>query len=157
MDQSTPLAEFSRLYPWFDRGFDVVFGSRGKLRENFPWYRQLTSWGFRTVRSVFLLKHVSDTQCGFKAYRAEILKRIFPQLEVLKGKNSKGWVVSAFDVELLFMAEKIGANLKEVEVKWRDEDTSTGKKRNFVKESVDMLKQILMVKMGDLAGKYEKI
>ena len=157
MDQSTPLNEFDKLYPWFGKGYDVVFGSRGKLRENFPWYRQLTSWGFRTIRSIFLLRHVSDTQCGFKAYRSDVIKRIFPQLEVLRGKTSKGWVVSAFDVELLFMAEKIGANLKEVEVKWRDEDTSTGKQRNFVKESVDMLKQILMVKMNDLSGKYEKI
>jgi len=157
MDQSTPLNEFDKLYPWFGKGYDVVFGSRGKLRENFPWYRQLTSWGFRTVRSIFLLRHVSDTQCGFKAYKSEVLKRIFPQLEVLKSNKSKGWVVSAFDVELLYMAEKVGANLKEVEVKWRDEDTSTGKQRNFVKESVEMLKQILMVKMNDFAGKYEKI
>ena len=158
MDQSTPLKEFDRLLPWFKKDFDVVFGSRGKARENFPWYRQLTSWGFRTLRSIFLLRHVADTQCGFKSYRADILKRIFPKLEVLKkGKKSQGWVVSAFDVELLYMAEKIGANLKEVDVKWRDEDTSTGKDRNFIKESSDMLKQIIMVKMNDLAGKYENI
>lgn len=157
MDQSTPLSEFDKLYPWFEKGYDVVFGSRGKLRENYPWYRQLTSWGFRTVRSILVLRHVSDTQCGFKAYRSQVLKRIFPQLEVLKKRDTKGWVVSAFDVELLYMAEKVGAKLKEVEVKWRDEDTSTGKQRNFVKESSDMLKQIVMVKMNDLAGKYEKI
>jgi len=55
------------------------------------------------------------------------------------------------------MAEKVGANLKEVEVSWRNEDTSTGKQRNFIKESIDMFKQIVMVKMNDLAGKYEKI
>ncbi len=158
MDQSTPLKEVSKLLPWFDKGFGVVFGSRGKMRENFPWYRQLTSWGFRLVRSLFLLKHVSDTQCGFKAYEATLLKRIFPHLEVLKGgKKTKGWVVSAFDVELLFMAEKLGSKLKEVDVKWRDEDVSKGKDRNFVKESVDMLKQIIMVRMNDADGKYEKI
>lgn len=157
MDQSTPLSEFDKIYPWFDKGYDVVFGSRGKVRENFPWYRQLTSWGFRTIRSIFLLRHVSDTQCGFKAYKADTLKRIFPHLEVLKKTKNTGWVVSAFDVELLFMAEKIGAQLKEVDVRWRDEDISTGKQRNFVKESTDMLKQIVMVKMNDLRGKYEKI
>lgn len=158
MDQSTPLKEVAKLLPWFDQGYDVVFGSRGIERENNNLLRQITSWGFRTVRSILLLRHVTDTQCGFKAFRAETLKRIFPHLAVLKpGFKTKGWVVSAFDVELLFMAEKIGANLKEVHVQWRNEDTSTGKERNFVKESKDMLNQILMVKMNDLVGKYEKI
>jgi len=158
MDQSTPLSEFNKLLPWFLKGHDVVFGSRGKMRENFPWYRQLTSWGFRTIRSIFLLRHVSDTQCGFKAFRSDVIKRIFPHLAVLKPKKGPtGWVVSAYDVELLYMAEKIGASLKEVQVKWRNEDTSTGKQRNFFKESGDMLKQIIMVKMNDIVGKYEKI
>src|SRR3989339_671846 len=140
MDQSTPLKEFDKLYPWFAQGHDVVFGSRGKSRRTFPWFRQLTSWGFRTIRSFFILRHIVDTQCGFKAFRAGVLKRIFPHLEVLKIKNTAGWVVSAFDVELLYMAEKVGANLKEVEVSWRNEDTSTGKQRNFIKESIDMFK-----------------
>ena len=158
MDQSTPLKEVEKLLPWFDQGYDVVFGSRGHTRENFGVLRQITSWGFRTVRSLFLLRNVSDTQCGFKAFRTDIAKRIFPHLAVLaKTKSSKGWTVSAFDVELLFMAEKIRAKLKEVEVKWKDEDTSTGKKRNFIKESTDMLKQILQVKINDMSGKYDKI
>jgi len=67
MDQSTPLKEVEKLLPWFDEGFDVVFGSRGKARENFPWYRQLTSWGFRVVRGIFLLRHSVWLQ-GFQDY-----------------------------------------------------------------------------------------
>ncbi len=158
MDQSTPLVEAEKLLPWFDQGYDVVFGSRGHARENFNLFRQLTSWGFRTVRSLFILKNISDTQCGFKAFKTSLAKRIFPHLAVLnKSTNTKGWTVSAFDVELLFMAQKTGADLKEVPVIWKDEDTSTGKKRNFVKESVDMLKQIVQVKMNDISGKYDKI
>ena len=158
MDQSTPLKEVEKLLPYFDQGYDVVFGSRGQTRENFNVLRQITSWGFRTIRSMFLLRNVTDTQCGFKAFRTPLAKRIFPHLAVLNRKlNSKGWTVSAFDVELLFMAEKTGAKLKEVEVKWKDEDTSTGKRRNFIKESTDMLKQILQVKLNDMSGKYDKI
>lgn len=158
MDQSTPLKEVEKLLPWFDKGYDVVFGSRGTERENFNLLRQITSWGFRTVRSLFLLKGVNDTQCGFKAFRTESAKRVFPHLSTLSEKaKSKGWTVSAFDVELLFMSEKIGSKLKEVSVIWKDEDTSTGKNKNFVKESVDMLKQILQVKINDLKGKYDKI
>lgn len=157
MDQSTPLKEVEKLLPWFDEGFDVVFGSRGKARENFPWYRQLTSWGFRVVRGIFLLRHVIDTQCGFKAFRTDVAKKLFPLLSVLRNqKQSAGWSVSAFDVELLFLAEKYGYQLKEIDVAWKDEDVATNKDKRFIKESTDMLKQILQVKKNDLQGKYDQ-
>jgi len=157
MDQSTPLKEVEKLLPWFDEGFDVVFGSRGKARENFPWYRQLTSWGFRVVRGIFLLRHVVDTQCGFKAFKTTVAKKLFPLLSVLRDqKQSTGWTVSAFDVELLFLAEKYNHHLKEVDVAWKDEDVATNKDKRFIKESTDMLKQILQVKKNDLQGKYDQ-
>lgn len=157
MDQSTPLVEVEKLLPWFAKGYDVVFGSRGKARANFPWYRQLTSWGFRFVRGIFLLHNVVDTQCGFKAFRTDIAKKIFPKLSVLTNqKESTGWTVSAFDVELLFLSEKYGSKLKEVDVAWQDEDTSTNKDKRFIKESTDMLKQILQVKLNDLKGIYDQ-
>lgn len=157
MDQSTPLKEIEKLLPWFDQGYDVVIGSRGKARSNFPWYRQLASLGFRSIRSIFLLRHISDTQCGFKAFKTDVAEAIFPLLSAIKQKNqNKGWTVSAFDVELLFLAEKYGNRLKEVDVDWQDEDTSTGKDRRFLKESVDMLKQILGVKFNDLKGNYDQ-
>ncbi len=157
MDQSTPLKEVEKLLPWFDEGYTVVFGSRGKARANFPWYRQLTSWGFRFVRGLFLLRDVVDTQCGFKAFNTAVAKKIFPKLSVMSDKKiSKGWSVSAFDVELLFLAEKYGNRLKEVDVEWKDEDTSTGKDKRFFKESTDMLKQILSVKINDLKGLYDQ-
>ncbi len=157
MDQSTPLKEVEKLFPWFDQGYSVVFGSRGKARANFPWFRQLTSWGFRVIRGIFLLHDVVDTQCGFKAFKNSVAKKIFPMLSVLKEqKESKGWTVSAFDVELLFLAEKFGNKLKEVDVTWKDEDVATNKDKRFIKESTDMLKQILQVKMNNLKGMYDQ-
>jgi len=157
MDQSTPLKEIKKLLPWYDKGFDVVYGSRGKSRKNSPLHRIIISWGFRTIRQIFLLKKTTDTQCGFKSLKREIALEIFPQLSVIKNtKSAKGWTVSAYDVELLFLAEKKGYKLKEVDVFWQDEDVSTGKEKNFITESVDMLKQILTVKLNDLRGKYNQ-
>ncbi|MBT5420812.1 MAG: glycosyltransferase, partial [Candidatus Cloacimonetes bacterium] len=83
MDQSTPLKEIEKLLPWYNKGFNVVFGSRGRLRKNFPLIRQLTSWGFRVIRQTFLLKNVADTQCGFKSLKKEIA------LEIFRGKKTK--------------------------------------------------------------------
>lgn len=157
MDQSTPLKEVEKLLPWFDRGFAVVIGSRGKARANFPWYRQITSWGFRIVRGIFLLRDVVDTQCGFKAMKTNVAKEIFPHLSAITNQTgSSGWTVSAFDVELLFLAEKSGHQIKEVDVSWQDEDVATNKNKRFIKESTDMLKQIFKVKLNDLQGVYGK-
>lgn len=158
MDQSTPLREAEKLLPWFDSGFDVVFGSRGKMRKNFNVIRQLASWSFRTFRGMMLLHDVVDTQCGFKALRTEVAKKVFPMLSVIKNKKtvSKGWTVSAFDVELLFLSEKLGYKLKEVDVLWKNEDTSTSKQKSFIGESIDMLQQIIQVKINDLNGLYDQ-
>lgn len=157
MDQSTPLKEVEKLLPWFDQGCDVVFGSRGKMRRNFSAVRQLASWSFRTFRGALLLHDVVDTQCGFKAMKLTVAQKIFPMLSVIKDKKevSQGWTVSAFDVELLFLAEKFGFKLKEVDVLWKNEDTSVSKQKSFVSESLDMLRQIIQVKINDLTGKYD--
>lgn len=157
MDQSTPLSEVEKLLPWFEKGYDVVFGSRGKMRKNFPLSRQLASWVFRTIRGFLLLHDVVDTQCGFKAMKLSVAREIFPVLSVFTKKaTTKGWTVSAFDVELLFLAEKFGYRLKEIDVNWKDEDTSSSKQRGFISESIDMLMQIIQVKINDLLGKYDK-
>ena len=153
MDQSTPLKEVEKLLPFYDQGYDVVFGSRGKARKNSPLTRKMMSFFFRHFRQLFLLSHIADTQCGFKSFRSKVAKYLFPKLSILK-QTATGWTVSAFDVELLFLTEKAGYKLKEVEVDWRDRDVSTGKSKNFFTESVDMLKQIITVKVNDLKGFY---
>ncbi len=153
MDQSTPLKEIEKLLSFYDQGYEVVFGSRGKARKNSPLTRKMMSFFFRHFRQLFLLSHIADTQCGFKSFRSNVAKYLFPKLSILK-QTATGWTVSAFDVELLFLAEKAGYKLKEVEVDWRDRDVSTGKSKNFFTESVDMLKQIITVKVNDLQGLY---
>ncbi len=159
MDQSTPLKEINKLLPFFDKGFDVVIGSRGVAREGNSLIRQIMAKGFLFGRRLFLLPKIIDTQCGFKAMKTDLAKQIFPNLQFFKDKSDKkGWRVSAFDVELLFMAQKWGNKIKEVEVEWKNEDLSTTKGGNsrFQKESKQMLQEIIRVKRNDLQGIYDK-
>jgi len=156
MDQSTPIEELDKLLPWFKKGFAVVIGSRGLTRKGFPWYRQLMSRVFWLLRGVFVLPEIQDTQCGFKAYRVEAIKKIFSHLEIFKKmQKPKGWRVSAFDVEVLFLARKWGYKIKEVIVDWQDRDISITKKHNFINESKNMLSEVLRVKINDWRGKYD--
>jgi len=158
MDQSTPIKEIEKLLPWFEKNFEVVIGSRGLRRKGFPWYRQLfITPAFRILRGIFLLAEISDTQCGFKAYRPEAIKKIFSRLEVFgKAEKVKGWRVSAFDVEILFLAKKWGYKTKEVIVDWQDRDISTTKSKDFFDESKNMAGEVWRVRLNDWQGKYDQ-
>ena len=76
-------------------------------------------------------------------------------MQVFKqASEAKGWRVGAWDVEMLFVAEKLGYKTKEVTVAWEDRDITLGKKKNFLKESKEMLFEILRVKINDWKGAY---
>lgn len=126
LDQATPINQVERLLPWFSKGYDVVIGSRSTRREGAPLFRLIMARGFMMLRSLFLgLKGITDTQCGFKAFRAPVAKDIFSKLKLYgKQKEVKGSMVTAgFDIEVLFLAKKMGYKIKEVPVEWHYVET----------------------------------
>jgi glycosyltransferase involved in cell wall biosynthesis len=161
MDQSTPASELGKLLPWYENGFDVVIGSRGTAREGFSIVRQLGSTVFRGLRRVFLLRDISDTQCGFKSCRRDAALEIFPRLQFFKRSDRPtGWKVSAYDVELLYLFERAGYRIKEIEVEWQNRDESvtkdqTGAMARYLKESLEMAKEVIRVKRNQVKGLYE--
>lgn len=160
MDQSTPIEEWDKLRPWYDRGYDVVIGSRGRAREGTSIIRKLGSVVFLTLRQFVLLKDIKDTQCGFKSCRRTVALEIFPQLAAIKAQaKPEGWKVSAYDVELLHLCEKAGYRIREVKVRWRNRDLSDtkapeGTLTRYLRESLEMAREILRVKLNDLKGYY---
>ena len=154
MDQSTPIKEFDKLLPFFQKGFDVVIGSRGQKREGFSLLRLVGSNVFRLIRQQLLLKKIVDTQCGFKAFKSHVARDLFSRLLIFKeAKETKGWKVGAFDVELLFIAQKKDYRIAEVVIDWEDKDVK--KEKKYFKESKEMLKEMLRVKLNDLKKKYD--
>ena len=127
-------------------------------RKNFPLYRKLGALVFMYIRKAFVLSDIDDTQCGFKLFERNLVKKVFPKLEFFKkNKKAKGWTVTSWDVELLHIIEKMGKKIMEVKVIWEDTDISSSKGGSFgryFKESKDMLFQIIRVKLNDLRGMY---
>lgn len=156
MDQSTPLAEVQKLLPYFQKGYQVVIGSRGQERSGFSLVRQVGSSVFRLLRQAILLPNIVDTQCGFKAFENQVAKDLFSRLTIFQKKpGAKGWKVGAFDVELLFVAQKRGYRIAEVPVDWHDRDAAAAsKQKKYFKESKQMLQEIWRVKFNDLKGAY---
>ncbi|MGN8026853.1 glycosyltransferase [Microbacterium sp. 22242] len=58
----------------------------------------------------------SDAQCGFKAIRADVARRLLPHVQ------DTGWF---FDTELLILAERAGLRIHEVPVDWIDDPHSS--------------------------------
>jgi dolichyl-phosphate beta-glucosyltransferase len=161
MDQSTSIAEWAKLAPGFEQGYDVVIGSRGASREGFSLVRKLGSQVFRALRAAFLLKSIKDTQCGFKACRREVALDVFPRLQFFNQEKPSGWKVSAYDVELLHLCELAGYSIQEVVVEWRNRDESEtkgqqGELARYFNESIDMAREVLRVTRNQRRGLYDR-
>lgn len=154
LDQATPIKELEKVLPWFEKGFDVVIGSRKSKREGAPILRRVMARGFMILRTVFLgLKGISDTQCGFKAFRNSVAKDIFNRLQLYGTSHtvSGSMVTAGFDIEVLFLARKLGYRIREVPVEWHYVET---RRVNPVKDSIQGLQDIVRIRLNALAGKY---
>jgi len=155
LDQATPISEIEKVLPWLKRGYDVVIGSRNTKREGAPILRLLMARGFILLRTLILgLSGITDTQCGFKAFKNEVVKDLFSRLKLYGQKKSvKGSMVTAgFDIEMLFLAKKRGYKIKEVPVEWHYVET---RKVNPIKDSWYGLLDLVKIRLNSLRGFYD--
>ncbi len=84
-----------------------------------PFMRRLTHWGCRmVVKTMFHMKGVKDTQCGYKCLRLSIAKEICNK-SIIDG--------FAFDVELVYAFYMNGYTVREYACSWNDDpDSSVG-------------------------------
>jgi dolichyl-phosphate beta-glucosyltransferase len=154
-DQATPISEVEKLLPLFPK-YDIAIGSRqlpGAKREKEPFYRHLMGLGFNLVVQTIAIRGIWDTQAGFKCFKGEVAKELFGKLKVYgKGKKVKGALVTAFDVELLFIAKKRGYKIKEVAIIWHHVATS---RVSPIKDSARMFRDVIKVRLNDLRGAYK--
>jgi dolichyl-phosphate beta-glucosyltransferase len=89
--------------------------------------------------------------------RRSVALELFPRLDAIReAEQVQGWKVTAFDVELLYLAERVGYRIAEVPVKWADRDLAKGKGKSYVAESQEMARQILRIKINALKGFYDR-
>jgi dolichyl-phosphate beta-glucosyltransferase len=156
-DLSTPIQEIEKLMPWFERGYEIVIGSReglGAQRIKEPFYRHIMGRVFNFIVQMLTVRGIQDTQCGFKAFREDAARDVFARMQ-LYGDNAKpirGGMVTAFDVEALFIGFKSGYRIKEVPVQWR---YGTETKVNPLRDSYRNFRDVLMVRWNDMRGMYD--
>ena len=109
MDQATPINQIEKVIPQFERGFDIVIGSR-QGRKGAPFVRKLAAWGFSVLRGIILGLPFKDTQTGFKAFSKTSVDKIIPKIRnewgvvhFRGGAVNGGFVVGVFFLSLKYL------------------------------------------------------
>ena len=145
-DLSTPIEEVERLIDVLNDGSHVAIGSRAlsdsDIRIPQPRWRQELGRMFNRLVRCFLIRGIRDTQCGFKCFRHDVARCIFSRQRV------DGF---GFDVEVLWIAQKLGYRVAEVPVVWSNHPVSSV---HPVRDSLAMLVHIVAIRYNDLRGRY---
>jgi putative flippase GtrA len=131
VDLSTDLAALLPLVaPLLSGHSDVAIGSRlavGSRTVRGP-KREFISRSYNRLIHLVFRNGFRDAQCGFKAVRADVARRLLPAIV------DQTWF---FDTELLLLAEHNGLRIAEVPVDWVDDPDS---RVNIASTATDDLK-----------------
>ena len=147
-DLSTPIEELVRLEEALHEGAAIAIGSRAvpgsQVVVRQPWYRQTMGKLFNLFVQFIALPGVRDSQCGFKLFRRDAAQVLFG-LQRLPGFS--------FDVEVLFLAQRLGYSIAEVPVRWYNSPAS---RVHPVLDSARMLRDLFRIRWAWLRGVYRR-
>lgn len=155
-DLATPVTYLERFLEQIEDGADIAIGSRegaGSHRVGEPEYRHIMGRVFNRLVQLLLLPGIHDTQCGFKVFRRQATHdimcraRLYAEDETITGAR-----VTAFDVELLVIARRLGLRIDEVPVVWT---YGTHSKVNPVRDTLQNLLDILTVAWNRARRRYD--
>ncbi|MFQ5943299.1 MAG: dolichyl-phosphate beta-glucosyltransferase [Anaerolineales bacterium] len=147
-DLSMPIEEVDLFLPPKLDDFDIAIASRevaGAIRHNEPAYRHWIGRAFNLLVRTMAVPGFQDTQCGFKCFTAEAADTLFPLQQI------NGW---AFDVELLFVALRLGYRVKEVPINWY---YFPGSRVRIIRDSWLMLSDLFRIRSNWRRGFYQPL
>jgi dolichyl-phosphate beta-glucosyltransferase len=157
-DLSTPIEELKKLSIWIkEHEYDIVIASRegvGANRVDEPFYRHLMGRVFNLVVQLVAIPGIKDTQCGFKLFTNDAAQKVFGMLDIYGDDTQEieEAYLGAWDVEVLFIAKKLGYRIKEIPVKWVYVKTT---RLSPLRDSFKMFVDVVKVRLNDLKGKYK--
>lgn len=148
-DNSTDIAHFGRMKPLFDDGCDLVIASRNPkdvagARQRVPQsrYKRWIGLAGNLFVQLVAVPGIWDTQCGFKAFRAEAAEQIFSQTRI------EGW---GFDIEVLALARSLDNKIGIIPADWINDNRSHFRFFDYVRVLADTIR----VRRNFLARKYK--
>ena len=137
-DNSTDIAHFDKMIPLFKQDYDLVIASRhpkdaAGARQLVPQarYKRIVGQVGNLVIQAVAVPGIWDTQCGFKAFRAEVAERIFSQTTIA------GW---GFDIEVLALAQTANYRIGIIPAHWINDPRSHVRPSDYARVFVDSLR-----------------
>lgn len=147
-DLSMPIEQVERFLPPRVKGLDLAIGSRevsGARRIGEPAYRHLMGRFYNALVRLLAVPGFRDTQCGFKCFRGEIVPLLF------RRQTMDGF---AFDVEVLFLAQKEKLNIGEIGIDWHFRQRS---KVRPLRDALAMTGDLLNIRWHNWRGRYDRV
>lgn len=148
-DNSTDVAHFNLMKPLFDDGCDLVIASRNAkdvvgARQRVPQscYKRWIGLAGNLFVQLVAVPRIWDTQCGFKAFRAEAAEQIFSQTRI------EGW---GFDIEVLALARALDNKIGVIPADWVNDNRSHFRFFDYVRVLADTIR----VRRNFLARQYK--
>jgi len=118
VDLATDISHLPEILNTVSGEYDIATGSRLLKDSNISrsFGREVKSRGYNFLVRLFLKSHLSDHQCGFKAFKTGILITLLPDI------RDKHWF---WDTEVLVLAERKGYSIAEIPVRWREGEGTT--------------------------------
>lgn len=146
-DLAIPIEELENTIPKIvKQNFDIVIGSKyleNKI-QNLPIYRKFMGLFFSKLVTFFMGIKVKDSQCGFKLFKQEAAENIFKKCKI------KGW---CFDVEVLFLAQKLGFKVFEMPINLSTHIQES--KIKIISSSLEMLVDLVKIRLYSILGFYK--
>jgi dolichyl-phosphate beta-glucosyltransferase len=147
-DLSTPIEEVEKLLAALREPCDIAIGSRAlpesRVEVHQPRYREYLGRLFNRCVQTFAVPGIQDTQCGFKCFRRETALAICDRM------TAEGF---GFDVEMLYLARRLGYRVREVPVVWRNSPQS---RVRMWQDPVSMLGDLWRIRWNGLRGRYDR-
>jgi glycosyltransferase involved in cell wall biosynthesis len=146
-DLSMPITEINKFLPPTLDSYDVAIASReapGAVRYEEPEYRHIMGRVFNLIVRILAIPGFQDTQCGFKCFRRDADRDIFP------AQTMEGF---GFDVEVLFIALQRGYRVVEVPIHWYYRANS---RVSPIRDSIRMFRDVVQVRLNGWRGRYNR-
>lgn len=134
-DFSHNPADLPRLVRQVAEGADLAIGSRyvpGGSTPDWPFHRRFLSKGGNVYARLMLGLPVRDATAGFRAFRADALRRL-----PYRAAEASGY---GFQVEMAWRAHQLGLDIREIPIVFRDRETGVSKMSgDIVKEAMKLV------------------
>lgn len=156
-DLATPVYELGKMIGALESGSDIAIGSRQAVcseRVNEPFLRHLLGRVFNLMVRLLAGLRFQDTQAGFKGFQRAVAYDLFRHVR-LYGDDArlvKGSAITAFDVEVLYLAVQAGYRIEEIPVKW---EYNLNSDLRMLHDGARMLSDLIKIRWMAMQGQYQ--